>query len=133
GITLDGSEQISGVLVAGTNGINVNAPTTDVVILRNLDIHGSNFTGINGIQVNSAKAVFVENCRIQNFSANGIRVANTSGVVAVHVTHCDIRSNTVAGILTNPTGGGVTGVDVEDSVISSNGNSGVDLGIANNG
>jgi len=132
GITLDGSEQISGVLVAGTNGINVSAATTDVVILRNLDIHGSNFTGINGIQVNSAKAVFVENCRIQNFSASGIRVANTSGTVSVHVTHCDIRSNTIAAILTNPTGGGVTGVDVEDSVLSQNGSSGVDLGGTNN-
>src|SRR5882757_2082073 len=132
GIVIDGSEQIAGVLASGSNGINVNAPATDVVVLRGLDIHGANFTGVDGIRVTQAKAVFIEHCYIQNFSANGIRVANTSNAIAVHVRDCKIRSNNVAGILTNPTATGTVGVDVSDTLISNNGNSGVDLGGANN-
>src|SRR6202162_932350 len=39
-ITLDGGGQVASILVAGTNGINVSAGATDVVILRNLRIQG---------------------------------------------------------------------------------------------
>jgi hypothetical protein len=132
GILIDGSEQIAGVLAAGSNGININAPATDVVVLRGLEIHGANFSGIDGVRVTQAKAVFIEHCRIQNFSQNGIRVANASGAIAVHVRNCEIRSNNVAGILTNPTATGTVGVDVSDTLISNNGNTGIDLGGANN-
>lgn len=131
-IMIDGTGQIAGGLASGSNGINVAAGVNDVVVLRGLELHGANFVGIDGVRVTSAKAVFIEDCRIQNFSASGIRVANTSGGIAVHVRHCDIRNNTVAGILTNPTGTGVTGVDVSDSEIANNNNSGIDLGGANN-
>src|SRR2546422_3909358 len=39
-ITIDGGGFLAGVLVSGSNGINVQAPSTDVVTLRNLDING---------------------------------------------------------------------------------------------
>ena len=39
---------------------------------------------------------------------------------------------TVTAELSNPTGASVTGVDVSDSEIAQNGNSGIDLGGANN-
>src|SRR3984885_10321859 len=40
-ITLDGGGgQVASLLTVGTNGITINAATTDVVILRNLDFQG---------------------------------------------------------------------------------------------
>src|ERR1700761_6283859 len=53
-ITIDGGGgQVASVLVAGTNGIVVQAGATDIVILRNLRINGisgSGNGGINGIR-----------------------------------------------------------------------------------
>src|SRR6267154_1885221 len=61
-ITLDGGGgQVASVLVSGTNGIVIVAnASTDTVILRNLRINGIG-TGLNGIQLNSAKALIIQN------------------------------------------------------------------------
>src|SRR5262245_41347752 len=42
GITISSECTEAGVLVSGTNAIVINAPTTDVVTLRGLDINGLN-------------------------------------------------------------------------------------------
>src|ERR1700691_5524079 len=50
GITIDGGGgQVASVLVSGTNGINVAAPVTDAVTIRNLSINGIG-SGIDGIR-----------------------------------------------------------------------------------
>src|ERR1700729_3129582 len=49
-ITLDcGFGQVGSVLVSGSNGINVNAGASDVVIIRNLEINGISGTGSGGL------------------------------------------------------------------------------------
>src|SRR5579859_6177413 len=49
-ITIDGGEgQVGSVLVSGTNGIVVQAASSDIVTLRNLTINGIG-TGLNGIK-----------------------------------------------------------------------------------
>src|SRR5438270_5618087 len=67
-ITIDGGGgQVASVLVAGTNGIVVQAGVNDVVILRNIRINGisgSGNGGINGIRWLSGKSLYVENCYI---------------------------------------------------------------------
>jgi len=87
GITIDGGGgQVASVLVAGTNGIVVQAGPSDVVILRNLRINGIG-TGINGIRWLSGKALTVENCDIFGFTTNGIDIAKADGGKAfVHNT-----------------------------------------------
>jgi len=62
---------VASVLVAGTNGIVVQAGPSDVVILRNLRINGIG-SGFNGIRFLSGKALGVENCVIFGFTTNGI-------------------------------------------------------------
>src|SRR5580700_3145981 len=63
-ITIDGGGgQVGSVLVAGTNGIVVAAPSTDVVNLRNLSIDGIGL-GLNGINFMSGKALHIEHCSI---------------------------------------------------------------------
>jgi hypothetical protein len=69
-ITIDAGGEEAGVLVSGTNAIVINAAATDVVILRNLQIEGLG-TGLAGIRILNAGAVYVENCRIKGF-AKGI-------------------------------------------------------------
>src|SRR5579884_4434041 len=61
-ITIDGGGgQVASVLVAGTNGIVVQAGPSDVVILRNLRINGIG-SGINGIRFLAGKTLTVDNC-----------------------------------------------------------------------
>src|SRR5689334_19343151 len=78
-ITIDGGGgQVASVLVAGTNGIVVQAGASDVVILRNLRINGisgSGNGGINGIRFLAGKSLDVENCDIFGFTNNGIDIA----------------------------------------------------------
>src|SRR5262249_49403056 len=84
GITIDGGGgQVASVLVSGTNGIVVQAGSSDVVILRNLRINGIG-SGINGIRFLAGKALFVENCEIFGFTNNGIDIA-TSAASKVYV------------------------------------------------
>src|SRR5215813_11842497 len=61
----------AGVLVSGSNGIIINAPSTAEVVLRGLDFEGLG-TGLAGIKVLAAGAVHVERCTINNFTQIGI-------------------------------------------------------------
>jgi len=74
-ITIDGGgAQVASVLVAGTNGIVVQAGPTDVVTLRNLRINGIRGTasgGLNGIRYLAGGALHVENCHIFGFTQDG--------------------------------------------------------------
>ena len=83
GMTLDGGGgQVASVLVAGTNGIVVQAGASDVVILRNLQINGVAGTGtggLHGIRWLSGKSLTVEKCNIFGFTQNGIDIAKSDG------------------------------------------------------
>ncbi|HLQ50739.1 MAG TPA: hypothetical protein VK129_04525 [Terriglobales bacterium] len=82
-ITLDGGGgQVASVLVAGTNGIVVQAAANDVVTIRNIRINGllgSGNPGLNGIRWTSGKALHIEHCTIFGFSNNGIDIAKSDG------------------------------------------------------
>ena len=92
-ITIDGGGgQVASVLVAGTNGIVVQAGPSDVVILRNLRINGIG-TGINGIRFLSGKDLNVENCYIFGFTTHGIDIALNQGTQAtVHIINTVIKN-----------------------------------------
>jgi parallel beta helix pectate lyase-like protein len=94
-ITLDGTSGIAGILVAGTNGIVIQAGASDVVILRNLDINGIG-QGLSGIRIISARDVYVENCKIYGFTQRGISDERNSG--RLFVSDTNISSNSTAGI-----------------------------------
>src|SRR5215475_692059 len=102
-ITLDGGGgQVASVLVAGTNGIVVQAQPNDVVILRNLrlnGISGSGNGGINGIRWLSGKALIVEDCVVFGFTTNGLDIAlNQATQATVHVFHSIFKNNGQVGI-----------------------------------
>jgi hypothetical protein len=126
-ITIDGGGgQVASVLAASTNGFNVNAGPTDVVILRNLRINGFSGAGLNGVQYNSGGALHIENCDIFGFSQNGILVATTQANATLFVNDTFLQDNG-NGVEIAPTGGNVRSVL---NRVRANGNSG--FGFYNN-
>src|SRR5215467_5096540 len=70
-ITIDGGGgQVASVLVAGTNGIVVQAGPSGAVILRNMRINGMG-SGSNGIHCSAGKDLNVESDYICGFTTNG--------------------------------------------------------------
>ena len=64
----DGGGEASVLAASGLIGININANTGDVVILRGLVVDGQ-VNGAVGIDIFHASAVHVQNCIIRNFEA----------------------------------------------------------------
>jgi hypothetical protein len=109
-LTIDCHFTEGGVL-AGGNGIVVNALSTDVVVLRGLDIFGVNPPS-NGVRILVAGAVLIEDCVIRRFNAAnsaGISMA-PSGSTQLYVTNTTISQNGAVGsgggIVIAPTGTG---------------------------
>jgi hypothetical protein len=93
-----------GGVLAGGNGIVVNAAATDVVLLRGLDIFGVNPPS-NGIRFIAGGALYVEDCIIRRFNATnslGISFAPTTANAQLFVTNTTIADNGNA-----LTGGGI--------------------------
>jgi hypothetical protein len=118
-ITLDGGGgQVASVLVAGTNGINVVAGSTDVVIIKNLRFQGllgngtTSSPGLTGISVTSAAQVVIENCEIYGFATAGINVS-LSATGLVQVLHTQLFNNAVG--LTATASSGLALVEVYNS------------------
>ncbi|MEO7716403.1 MAG: hypothetical protein ABIY70_09375 [Capsulimonas sp.] len=76
-ITIDGGGSLSSILFSGTNGVIVNAASTDTVTLRNLSFDGGG-TGLNGIRYIAGGALNVQKCDIFSFSNYGIDVSLTA-------------------------------------------------------
>ena len=143
-ITINGDGDLAGILVAGTNGITIAAGASDVVILRSLSIAGVN-SGLDGVRLNSAAQLVIENSTIYGFTQNGVNV-NLSQSGNVVLNNVSITGNTAAtGLHVNGSSGTVnvtvnkcsftglaTGVDalygstdIQNSVISQNSSYGV--------
>ncbi len=121
-ITIDCDSGTGGVLNSGTNGIVINAATTDVVTLRSLNIVGAGVggpTGLNGIVINSAKAVHLYDMNIYEQTQAGVQVSNSA---LVFVTLSDVRIHDCAnGVQANSTGT-VNVIDLDRVAIWNTGN-----------
>jgi hypothetical protein len=123
-----------GVLVAGTNGININAGVNDIVILKGLDINGINGSGstagLNGIKISTAANVIIDHCYVYQFGGagsdgSGILIANATSGVHVSIVDSIIANNLNTGILIKPGGGASARVSITTSNISNNAGDGV--------
>jgi hypothetical protein len=124
-ITLDGGGgQVASVLVAGTNGIVVQAAANDIVIIRNLRLDGlrgagNTNAGINGIKFNSGAELHIENCYIFGFNNAGIEITPTTAS-KVFVDNTVSEDNAFAGMRVQGTGVAVS-ADVYQSRFMANG------------
>lgn len=128
-LTIDCHFTEGGVL-AGGNGIVINALSTDIVTLRGLDIFGVSPPS-NGVRILVAAAVTIEDCTIRRFNgANSWGISfQPSGSTNLHVSRTTIVGNgsggTGGGILMQPTGSGSTHAVLEDVIIQQNAGHGV--------
>jgi hypothetical protein len=130
-ITIDGGAgQVSNILASATNGINVNAGTSDIVILRNLTINGAGTTlGITGINFLAGKSLHVQNVKIERFSSHCIAIQpnNVAGLpgsatVTVEILDSTFSNCQTTGLFVNaPSSSTPVNVSVEKSRLVLNG------------
>ena len=100
-ITIDGSGgSIAGITAPSSTAITVNAPSSAIVSIRNLDIDGV-ASGVNGINFIAGGVLHVERCLIYGFT-NGIKIASNA-TVQVTVVDSIVRDNTQNGLLVQNT------------------------------
>jgi len=137
GVTITKSITISsigfeaGVLVSGTNAVNINAGVNDRVVLLGLDIEGLT-TGLNGVNILQAGDVLIENCYIHRFqgasAGNGVMI-NTTQPVRVTIKNSTIVSN-LTGVNVNSTSG-MGHAFVFGSLLTDNSGSGIRVNTGN--
>jgi hypothetical protein len=113
----------AGITVTGSSdGIDINAGSTDIVILRGLTVNSEGSTG-NGIVFNSGATLHIESCVVNSFgnvvvkstiargNGNGILVdptgTGTTATADVAMDHLHLDGNS-AGLVVSPTGSGAT-------------------------
>jgi hypothetical protein len=123
-LTIDCHEHLAGVLASGTTGVIINIAAGNAndplrtVRLRNLNIDGTGAqgsvgtrTGINGIRIDSAAIVYLDDMQVSDFTQNGLRDQRSTGG-RLHVRNSTFRNNANAGVLVLPSSGS-TRIDVD--------------------
>lgn len=103
-ITLDGGGAEGGVLGSATNGIVINAEADDIVILRNLQLDGVG-TGLAGITILNAAAVYIENCRIVGFTRGIVETTSAATGTQIFIRDSFIHECSGEGISLAPAEG----------------------------
>jgi hypothetical protein len=131
-ITLSATGVTAGVLVAGTNGIVINAGDTDSVTLRGLDFDGLGLpsgpsAGLNGVLIQHAGAVRLENDEIYGFRFNGVAYAPTASTAngaptpSLYIDDSTIHDNLQDGVLAVAPANAKINVFVTNSTFGNNG------------
>ena len=131
-ITIEGTGTLGHILNSLVNGVIINAATTDVVVLRDLSLHGAG-NGLNGVRILGAAEVYFQNVNIQNNAGDGIEIApNVGTLTRVFVENSRIVNNTGKGIEVLPSGTATVQLVVQNSELSGNTSRGIDLAGNNN-
>jgi hypothetical protein len=118
-ITIDGGGgQVASVLVAGGDGITVQAGPADHVILRNLSVNGVG-AGVNGVRFLSGSSLRIENLAISGFSRHGVDDETTSSSTLV-VSNSMISENVGDGVLVAPRSGASATAVLENDALENN-------------
>jgi len=119
-----------GGVLAGGNGIVVNAGVNDVVYLKGLDIFGVN-PPTNGVRFVAGAALLIEDSVIRRFNAtNSFGISfQPSGASRLYLHNVTVADNGNAGsgggVLVQPTGTGSAQVLLEDVQVVANANVGI--------
>lgn len=127
GMTIDCHEVYASGLVAGSNGIVINAPGA-VVTLRNLNLDGTN-SGLNGVSILAASKVNIEDLMIMQFTQKGISDTRSGSGNFLFVKNTVVRNNTGTGITV---AAGATSAGVLENVQSIGNGQGIAAATGNN-
>jgi len=126
-ITIDCHEIPAFILASSVNCIiiNITSPTDalQTVRLRNLICNGSGNgtrSGIRGVSILAAKAVFLDDMRIDGFVNEGVRDARTTAIGKLYIRNSIIRDNGGAGVNVAATVSPPVHAVIEDSHINGN-------------
>jgi parallel beta helix pectate lyase-like protein len=123
----------AGVLASGVNGIIISStiPAGAKVLLQGLDIDGINGSpnpqGLNGVKIQGAAKVTIQDCSIRNFSQFGVDLEAPAGA-RVFITDSIILGNTLGGFQILGTGGAANSGILDHTTIDNNGAASVKLG-----
>ena len=108
----------AGITATGlSDGIDINAGSMDIVILRGLTVNSEGSSG-NGIVFNSGAALHIESCVVNGFTdGSGIAINNFGNIF---VTDTIARGND-AGIQVDPTGTGTVYISMDHLHLDGNG------------
>ena len=118
------------VPAAGGDAIDVNAGSSDAIVLRGLTLNGSG-VAFNGIVFNSGGSLTVTNCTLQNFvgpnptGGNGILMQPTSGTIDFTITNTTASNNSTFGIGYRPQAGTHNANGVIDHVVTNANGTGI--------
>lgn len=120
-IAIDCHSTEGGILAASTNGVVINALTTDKIILRGLDINGGGGSGgLDGVRFLAGGSLHVEDTTINNMT-NGINVGlNQTASAEVYVKNSYIRNNSNVGIFVSNSNTGIINMVVERTTSENN-------------
>ena len=111
-ITINGTHGsgYGSILSAGTSaGVIINSATA-IVRLKSLDINGAG-TGTDGIRINAALRVYIEDCKLDGFTNRGINDIRTTASSFLNITDSNVSGCGQSGIVVIPgVGGSVTAV-----------------------
>lgn len=124
-MTIDCANVEAGVVVAGTNGVIVNAGASDVVVLRGIDFMGTiTVPGLNGVRFIAGGALHVEKCLIREFTSgapNGAGILfQPSGASKLFVSDTVITNNSGGGVVIRPTGTGSANATILRTIANGN-------------
>jgi hypothetical protein len=114
-IQIESVGNVASALVAGTNGIVINAGATDTVSLRGLSINGIG-TGLNGIRLLRAGKLIVENTNVDGFTQNGIDLESSVNT-QVSLRNVTVTGSGNAGVWVFPSAG-TTNVELDNVNLS---------------
>ncbi|MET1109907.1 MAG: hypothetical protein ABWX67_00125 [Allosphingosinicella sp.] len=123
-----------GGALAGGNGVVVNMPlSTDVTVLRGLDIFGVNPPS-NGVRFINQGSLHIEDTVIRRFNAAssfGVSFQPSTGVGNLHMSNVTVTQNgsgaTGGGVLVKPTSVGVARVVMDGVKLQNNASSGLSV------
>lgn len=110
-ITINGTHGsgYGAILASLTTGVIVNSASA-VVRLKSLDINGAG-NGVDGIRINAALKVYVEDTKVDGFTNRGINDIRTTANGFLNITDSNVSGCTQSGIAVIPgVGGNVTAV-----------------------
>jgi Right handed beta helix region len=113
-ITLNCSATLGSILVAGTNGITINAGASDKVVIRSIQLQGlgpSGTPGLVGIKILQAGMVSIENCVVTQFGQQGIADVRTNAGGQLFIKDTTTSLNTGSGI-------SVAGATIDNAVLN---------------
>jgi hypothetical protein len=100
-VTINCSWTVARPIVCFGSEVTINAPGK-VVSLRGLTITGVNFAGCvadNGIVIQAAKEVYIEESVVEGFAHKGILDQRTTGLTKLAIKNTVVRNNASAGIV----------------------------------